>query len=128
MAQQSSQNTAIAAPTRQDSSAGPRAIELQGVHKHFGHVHAVKGVDLTVASGEIVAFLGPNGAGKTSTIDITLGLSRPDAGEAAVYGMAPRRAIADTAGGATRLPPARALPQAQSMRTPRDAPAPARRP
>ncbi len=94
MAQQSSQNTAIAAPARQDSSAGPRAIELQGVHKHFGHVHAVKGVDLTVASGEIVAFLGPNGAGKTSTIDITLGLSRPDAGEAAVYGMAPRRAIA----------------------------------
>jgi ABC-2 type transport system ATP-binding protein len=70
------------------------AIELRGVHKHFGHVHAVKGVDLTVASGEIVAFLGPNGAGKTSTIDITLGLSRPDAGDVSVYGMEPRRAIA----------------------------------
>jgi ABC-2 type transport system ATP-binding protein len=88
-----------AAPAAQDSlagppgQAGPPAIELRGVHKHFGHIHAVKGVDLTVASGEIVAFLGPNGAGKTSTIDVTLGLSRADAGEVSVYGMQPRRAV-----------------------------------
>src|ERR1043165_8505487 len=93
MAQQFSRSTAVAAQTRQDGPAGPLAIELHGIHKHFGHVHACKGVALTVASGEIVAFLGPNGAGKTSTIDITLGLSRPDAGEVSVYGMQPRQAI-----------------------------------
>ena len=53
----------------------PAAVELVGVHKWFGQVHAVRGVDLSIASGEIVAFLGPNGAGKTSTIDMVGGLS-----------------------------------------------------
>ena len=52
------------------------AVELRGVHKTFGSVQAVRGIDLTMRSGEVVAFLGPNGAGKTSTIDIILGLSR----------------------------------------------------
>jgi ABC-2 type transport system ATP-binding protein len=86
--------------TRTDSGTWPAsgtippAIELAGVRKHFGQVRAVDGIDMTVASGEIVAFLGPNGAGKTSTIDIVLGLSRPDSGSVSVYGMAPRRAIA----------------------------------
>lgn len=83
--------------TAPEGQAGPGralAIELRGVHKSFGHVRAVQGVDLAVASGEIVAFLGPNGAGKTSTIDIILGLSRPDAGEVSVYGVPPRRAVA----------------------------------
>jgi ABC-2 type transport system ATP-binding protein len=99
MPQPSSRSAAPAAqssragPPGQAGPAGPSAIELRGIHKHFGHVHAVKGVDLTVASGEIVAFLGPNGAGKTSTIDVILGLSRPDAGEVSVYGMPPRRAV-----------------------------------
>ncbi len=69
------------------------AVSLRGVRKNFGHVEAVRGIDLDVASGEIVAFLGPNGAGKTSTIDIILGLSRPTAGAVAVYGMQPRQAI-----------------------------------
>jgi ABC-2 type transport system ATP-binding protein len=71
----------------------PSAIELHGVHKRFGHVEAVKGIDLNIASGEIVAFLGPNGAGKTSTIDIILGLSHPNEGSVSVYGMEPRQAI-----------------------------------
>jgi ABC-2 type transport system ATP-binding protein len=69
------------------------AVELAGVHKHFGHVHAVNGVDLKITTGEIVAILGPNGAGKTSTIDIILGLSQPDAGQVSVLGMQPRQAI-----------------------------------
>src|ERR1700684_655256 len=60
--------------TGQDGTAQPLAIGLRGVHKNFGSVEAVKGIDLDIASGEIVAFLGPNGAGKTSTIDIILGL------------------------------------------------------
>ncbi|MEO7071181.1 MAG: ABC transporter ATP-binding protein [Nostocoides sp.] len=71
----------------------PPAIRLRGVTKSFGDVHAVRGIDLTVQSGEIVAFLGPNGAGKTTTIDMVLGLSEPTEGEVEVYGMTPRRAI-----------------------------------
>jgi ABC-2 type transport system ATP-binding protein len=70
------------------------AIALRGVRKNFGHVQAVRGIDLDIASGEVVAFLGPNGAGKTSTIDIILGLSQPNAGSVEVYGMHPRQAIA----------------------------------
>jgi ABC-2 type transport system ATP-binding protein len=53
----------------------------------------VRGIDLAISAGEIVAFLGPNGAGKTSTIDIILGLSQPTAGSVAVFGMQPRQAI-----------------------------------
>ena len=71
----------------------PLAVDLRGVHKSFGSVQAVRGVALTIGSGEVMAFLGPNGAGKTSTIDIILGLSRPDAGAVEVYGMAPRQAV-----------------------------------
>jgi ABC-2 type transport system ATP-binding protein len=64
------------------------------VHQSFGAVDAVRGIDLTVAPGEVVAFLGPNGAGKTSTIDIILGLARPTRGEVEVYGFPPAGAVA----------------------------------
>ena len=77
----------------QSNNGLPPAIELRGIHKRFGHVEAVRGIDLRVASGEIVAFLGPNGAGKTSTIDVILGLSQPNEGSVSVYGMEPRQAI-----------------------------------
>src|SRR4051794_12121409 len=70
------------------------AIALHGLTKRFGSVAAVDGLDLTIEPGEIVAFLGPNGAGKTSTIDMVLGLSRPDGGTAEVFGLAPRTAVA----------------------------------
>jgi ABC-2 type transport system ATP-binding protein len=70
------------------------AVGLRRVRKTFGLVEAVKGIDLRIASGEIVAFLGPNGAGKTSTIDIILGLSRPTEGDVSVFGLHPRQAIA----------------------------------
>jgi ABC-2 type transport system ATP-binding protein len=77
--------------------AGPTAellaVELRDVHKYFGPVQAVRGVDLTIRPGEVMAFLGPNGAGKTSTIDLILGLSRPSSGAVKVYGMAPREAV-----------------------------------
>ncbi|MEP7036240.1 MAG: ABC transporter ATP-binding protein [Actinomycetota bacterium] len=69
------------------------AVSLRGVRKSFGPVEAVKGIDLDIAPGEIVAFLGPNGAGKTTTIDMTLGLSKPMSGTVAVFGMDPRKAI-----------------------------------
>src|SRR3954467_15955127 len=70
------------------------AIALRGLTKRFGAVTAVDGLDLTIEPGEIVAFLGPNGAGKTSTIEMVLGLSRPDGGAVEVYGSAPRSAVA----------------------------------
>lgn len=75
--------------------AGTLAIDLRGLHKSFGAVHAVDGIDLAVTPGEVVAFLGPNGAGKTTTIDLLLGLAEPDAGSVQVLGLDPGRAIAD---------------------------------
>jgi ABC-2 type transport system ATP-binding protein len=70
------------------------AVSLSGVTKAFGDVQAVRGIDLELEQGDIVAFLGPNGAGKTTTIDMMLGLSRPTTGEVGVLGMEPRQAIA----------------------------------
>jgi ABC-2 type transport system ATP-binding protein len=70
------------------------AVHLAGVTKDFGAVQAVRGIDLELQQGEIVAFLGPNGAGKTTTIDMVLGLSRPTTGEVSVLGLEPRPAIA----------------------------------
>ena len=81
-------------PERTIESTAPLAVVLKDVRKHFGDVQAVRGVDVRIASGEIVAILGPNGAGKTSTIDIILGLSRPTAGQVSVFGLRPRQAIA----------------------------------
>ena len=80
-------------PRAWSASGSPLAVNLTGVSKHFGHVQAVRNVDLQLRSGEIVAILGPNGAGKTSTIDIILGLSQPSSGTVSVYGMHPRHAI-----------------------------------
>ena len=69
-------------------------VRLRGVSKDFGPVPAVRGIDLEIEPGEMVAFLGPNGAGKTTTIDMILGLSRPTVGAVEVLGMTPRQAIA----------------------------------
>ena len=68
-------------------------IELQGLVKSFktpyGTVEAVRGVDISIRAGEIVALLGPNGAGKSTTIDMLLGLAQPDAGSVSVLGRSP---------------------------------------
>ena len=73
---------------------GDLAVSATGLYKDFGSVHAVRGIDLDIRQGEIVAFLGPNGAGKTTTIDMILGLSEPTAGSVTVLGQTPRSAIA----------------------------------
>ena len=62
------------------------AIEIREVHKRFGSLHALRGVDLTVEQGEFFALLGPNGAGKTTLINILAGLSRPTQGHCRVMG------------------------------------------
>ncbi len=58
-----------------------------------GPVHAVRGIDLSIPRGQTVALLGPNGAGKSTTIDMMLGLTRPDAGQVTVFGKSPREAV-----------------------------------
>ncbi|MGH3669674.1 MAG: ABC transporter ATP-binding protein [Pseudonocardiaceae bacterium] len=69
------------------------AIRLAGLRKRYGPVLAVDGVDLLVAPGEVVALLGPNGAGKSTTVDMLLGLTRPDEGQARLFGRSPREAV-----------------------------------
>jgi ABC-2 type transport system ATP-binding protein len=73
------------------------AIELEGLVKTWrgpsGPVRAVRGIDVTISRGETVALLGPNGAGKSTTIDMILGLARPDAGHVSVFGRSPSDAV-----------------------------------
>jgi ABC-2 type transport system ATP-binding protein len=59
--------------------------------KHYGSVHALDGLDLSVESGQVHGFLGPNGAGKTTTIRILLGLARKTGGDVEVFGQEPWR-------------------------------------
>lgn len=70
------------------------AVRLAGLAKSYGKVRAVREVDLDIVTGEVVALLGPNGAGKSTTIDMLLGLARPDAGHAWLYGSEPAEAVA----------------------------------
>src|SRR6476620_11679248 len=67
----------------------PTAIEVTGLEKSYGEVHALRGIDLHVDSGEIVAVLGPNGAGKTTAVEILEGFRRRDRGEVSVLGFDP---------------------------------------
>ncbi len=62
------------------------AIEVKDLHKDFGDIHAVQGVDFNIQKGEIFSLLGPNGAGKSTIISILAGLLRPTQGEAFVMG------------------------------------------
>jgi ABC-2 type transport system ATP-binding protein len=68
-------------------SAAP--IEARGLVKRYGDVTAVDNVDLTVRAGDVYGYLGPNGAGKTTSLRMLLGLIRPDAGTAKLFGRDP---------------------------------------
>jgi ABC-2 type transport system ATP-binding protein len=76
---------AVTEPTRHDGAA----IEVRGLTKSYGDVHAVRGIDLTVERGHIFALLGPNGAGKTTTVEILEGYRSRDGGTAEVLGYDP---------------------------------------
>ncbi|TLS66158.1 ABC transporter ATP-binding protein [Mariprofundus erugo] len=67
------------------------AIAVSGLIKRFGDQLAVRGIDLEVGKGEIVAFVGPNGSGKTTTIRMLCGLLTPDGGEGHCLGFDIRR-------------------------------------
>jgi len=86
--------------TAQPGTRTVDGIALTDLHKRYGEVHAVRGINLTIAAGETVALLGPNGAGKSTTIDMLLGLSEPNSGTVSIFGMDPREAVAKGAIGA----------------------------
>jgi len=67
------------------------AIKIDNVHKYYGKVHALCGVNLEVVQGEVFGFLGPNGAGKTTTIRCMLDLLRPNSGEIRIFNIDPQR-------------------------------------
>ena len=64
-------------------------IEVKGLTKSYGDVHAVRGIDLSIEQGEIFSILGPNGAGKTSTVEILEGFRTRDSGTVSVLGFDP---------------------------------------
>jgi ABC-2 type transport system ATP-binding protein len=72
------------------NTAAP-AISVQSLKKSYGDVHAVKGIDFTIQSGEVFGLLGPNGAGKTTTVEILEGLRPRTGGEVTVLGFDPDR-------------------------------------
>lgn len=80
------------------------SVTLRDLVKSFrtpsGPVQAVRGIDVVIAPGETVALLGPNGAGKSTTIDMLLGLSKPDSGDVRIFGMTPAEAVSRGAIGA----------------------------
>ena len=65
---------------------GDPVLELRGIHKRFPGVHALRGVDLEVHAGEVVALLGENGAGKSTLMKIVGGIEQPDSGEVLIDG------------------------------------------
>jgi branched-chain amino acid transport system ATP-binding protein len=68
------------------ASASDLALDLRNVHSYYGHIHALKGVSLTVRQGEIVTLIGANGAGKTTTLRTISGIIHPRLGEVRLNG------------------------------------------
>ncbi len=70
----------------------PTLIEVKGLHKQYGKLAAVKGIDFTVRQGEIFGLIGPDGTGKTTTFQILAGVMEATAGKIEVLGKLPREA------------------------------------
>src|ERR1700761_7273875 len=75
-----------ASPPLPGWSVSPVRVEVRGLSKSFGTVHAVSDLSFTVEPGSVTGFLGPNGAGKTTTLRMVLALEHPDAGTATFNG------------------------------------------
>src|SRR3954463_7257512 len=67
------------------------AVQVRGLRKSYGELEALRGVDLTVRRGEVLALLGPRGAGKTTLVEILEGHRMADAGGVSVLGHDPAR-------------------------------------
>jgi ABC-2 type transport system ATP-binding protein len=76
---------AFGARRRTEEWNGP-SIYVEDVHKSFGEVQALRGIDLVVERGKVLGVLGPNGAGKTTAVKILTTLLRPDRGRALIEG------------------------------------------
>ena len=63
-------------------------LTVKNLNTHYGNIHALKGIDLEVAQGEIVTLIGSNGAGKTTTLKTIIGLLKPSAGTVVFNGTA----------------------------------------
>lgn len=80
-------------------------IRTESLHKHFGPLRAVDGLDLRVQAGEIYGLLGPNGSGKTTLIRLIIGLLRPTAGQVQVLGQPmPNKPVLGQIGYMTQAP------------------------
>ncbi|ATG52906.1 ABC transporter ATP-binding protein [Brachybacterium vulturis] len=84
--------TTTSAPAPATTTSLDAAISLRGVHKRYGAVRALDGLDLEIRPGEIVALLGPNGAGKSTAMEMMVGLATPDAGQVRIRGADPATA------------------------------------
>jgi ABC-2 type transport system ATP-binding protein len=63
------------------------AVRTENLSKRYGDTLALDSLDLVVEEGEVYGYLGPNGAGKTTTIRLLVGLHRPSAGRAELFGI-----------------------------------------
>jgi ABC-2 type transport system ATP-binding protein len=86
-----SERTAAMTTNAVDAQA---VAELEGVHKRYRKAIALRGVNLQLHPGELVALLGPNGAGKTTAVGVLIGQCRPDAGSARLFGRDPTQPAA----------------------------------
>jgi ABC-2 type transport system ATP-binding protein len=84
--------TTSAAPGAVRAATSDDVIRVRGLQMSYGSFHAVRGIDLDVRKGEVLAFLGPNGAGKTTTVEILEGFRKRTAGEVSVLGEDPESA------------------------------------
>ncbi len=66
---------------------GQVALRTEELTKHYGAIVGLEDLSMTVSAGEVLGYLGPNGAGKTTTIRLLLGLIKPTAGRAEIFGM-----------------------------------------
>jgi ABC-2 type transport system ATP-binding protein len=78
--------------------ADENAIEISNLHKRYGTLRVLRGIDLTVATGEAFALLGPNGAGKSTLIQTMLGLLVPDEGTVRILGSSRREFLSPRVG------------------------------